>query len=276
MSNLSTLVFSYRRAFQLKEYLRSLFLTCKEAPKVSVLYKDEPEFSKSYDKVKEEFPQVTFHKEEDFAQQLKTLMSQISTEYFSFGVDDVLFYRNWSMETVVRAFSEYPKQTYGFSLRLHPGVAFCHPANTYFPTPGLVQVNDFYLWDSATALMDWAYNFELCATIYKSQTAQEMVNQIEKVFPIDGISHPNHLEGKGSLLVHADKRKIMACPLEATASVITCNRVQSIYENPIYENENLYSPGAMDKLLWDGSQFDLEKYATGAWNSIHIGEIYLK
>jgi len=75
-ADLTVICFSKDRAFQLKEYLRSLLLYV-HGPRlhVVVLYKATSAFVKSFKKLQEMFPQVEWIEEDCFANQLKVRLS---------------------------------------------------------------------------------------------------------------------------------------------------------------------------------------------------------
>lgn len=156
-SKVTLICFSKDRAFQLKEYLRTLYLFAHFDPSVftltvNVLYKATAPFQKSYEKLKADYPQVNWVEETDFASQLevrpllssRSLTSFVSHflkelvtnshDYILWGVDDVLFFSEFSLPTSVLLLHE-DTSIISTSLRLSPQINFCHPASSESTVP---------------------------------------------------------------------------------------------------------------------------------------------
>jgi len=108
----------------------------------------------------------------------------------------------------------------------------------------------------------------------------------------------------------ANKRPFACCPEKAVSAVVTINRVQDVYNNPVYTCQ-MGSTGAasdlpskvstasekttsnqldlkkegdsddqggvqqLDRLFWDGRELSLESYRSLNLTSVHIGHLLL-
>ena len=62
-----------------------------------------------------------------------------------------------------------------------------------------------------------------------------------------------------------------ACSSSAVASAVVINRVQDVFENPVYE-ESKMGIEELDALFWEGKQYNIEHYANASFNAMHIGD----
>jgi hypothetical protein len=129
--DVTVIVFSKDRPFQLGEYLRTLFqYSCCDnlVLKVFVLANINEDYATGYDKIVASFPQVTLVLEADFARQLIDLVEGASSEgYILFGVDDALFCASIPWSAAASALQNMPSMQC-VHLRLCPGLSYCHPA----------------------------------------------------------------------------------------------------------------------------------------------------
>ena len=65
-----------------------------------------------------------------------------------------------------------------------------------------------------------------------------------------------------------------ACSRGAVASAVVINRVQEVFQNPVYE-ETKMSVEALDALFWEGRQYNIEHYRTATFDAMHIGDFVL-
>lgn len=142
------IVFSKDRAFQLGQYLRTLYAWSSGATlDVHVLYRvDSPacsapearDFAASYARVQAAFPGVHFVREIDFAAQLKDIVAGAQSHVL-FGVDDALFCGEVPLGAAVAALEARPTLLC-VHLRLSPGLSFCHTADAIQSLPRWAQV----------------------------------------------------------------------------------------------------------------------------------------
>jgi hypothetical protein len=186
MDEVTVIVFSKDRPFQLGEYLRTLFHyshgECNL--KVFVLAHIQKEYTTGYDKIESSFPSVTLLRETDFAQQLIDLVEGANEEgYILYGVDDALYCASIPWSAAVSALRDMPSMQC-VHLRLCPGLSYCHSAGA----PQVCKCIYFFerlLWNSNTLLaapsytkqfLGLEYNFEFliaigCGLLFTGRTA---------------------------------------------------------------------------------------------------------
>jgi hypothetical protein len=171
---LTIICFSKDRAFQLKEYLRTLFMYAAKTVelKVHVLWTaSTPEFNESYMTLSKQFEGVNFVCETNFAKQLQELVEQAES-FILWGVDDVLYYAPVDFKESMQSIKEQ-EEILCAHFRLSPNVNYCHPSDAYAKLPPFHPVRQ----DAPGATMlkynrfetdqDWNYPFELCATLMR-------------------------------------------------------------------------------------------------------------
>lgn len=278
-NEVSVIVFSKDRPFQLKEYLRSFKLFANGEYYITVIWTaSEQKYEYAYKDLIAKNAGVSWAKESDFggfAQTLIHVLNNVKSDYIQFGVDDVLWYRNFDLDKGCYILES--TSSFGHSYRLAPNITYCQPAGKDNKMPVFLPGENgsefkFYGRDGDG---DFNYYFELCGTLYRTVSIKQLVHIILQNFGPEGIKSPNYLEANGSLIVQSPSIALWSTCQSITpvCSVITINRVQSTHLNPILNEISL------DDLLekyWAGSQFDLEKYARESYNSIHIGDFFLK
>jgi len=161
---------------------------------------------------------------------------------------------------------------FGFSFRMGENITYCHPADKTEQFDG-TKTGNILTWEwPANPGVDFAYPFELNATVYR----REDVSQYFKM--IDGIDrwHPNVIEAafyRQSLRSAFLHRPVMASYAESHAYVLTVNRVQDVAKNPVYEE---HSADELLEAFYRGKQVNLKYYLDKTYRSIHIGEFKLK
>ncbi|GAB5358454.1 hypothetical protein AAMO2058_000459000 [Amorphochlora amoebiformis] len=295
-------VMSKDRAFQLQECLRSLIIfssttTEKGKPQgfhsIYVLCHVRERFKKSYERVRDRFPSVKFlydTKPGDFSTNLLSLVQRHSNDLICFVVDDMVFFREFSVEEIVESLRN-PK-VLGYQLGLHPNVKYCHPrdAKSIPPTNMEKCGKESVCFRRILGTGDWNYPWNLCGGTYRGKHVILILNSIsgtdntKKAF-----DHPNNLEVNGNLAVAkiglGEKHPLSTCPSQPVSSVVTVNRVQDIYKNRIYDlpkpqtqdiKKQDGSVESLDRLLWEGYQLELRAYKDAKPTSVHVGMLALE
>ena len=271
-NNISVLCFSKDRPFQLKEFLRSFQQHVHNKSgtiNITVLYKTAPNSSMacSYNYIRDMFPTVNMMLEKNFTQQLETFVqtSHAQNNSIMFAVDDVFFFNRIELSTVLHAFRSDPT-IYAFHSKLHPNISYCHPADKQSIPPRTFQRvvgTDVLVYDRlhSGCTSDWNYPWDLCCTMYRSIDVVTMLAAMKKTKRgMLGLTHPNLFESEGARLMSSSSPEsstlmhgaTKCCCLNSIAMVVvTINRVQSIYTNPIYTNNR-------DSEKKDSEQGDVE------------------
>lgn len=266
------IVFSKNRPWQLKEYLRTLHEYAYGTYDVSVIYNSDDEYKDRYEKLKELSPTVSFYNENcpaDFCKQLFHLFLSSDAKHIMFGTDDVLWYNDFSLNIAEACLNNNP-ECFGYSYRLHENIKYCHPANQWNIIPPLRYSSGGYMYNTTNGSIDWAYPFEIGATVYRQTQIAHLIGHLQKFLGSNSISNPNRLEANMSTIV--GQFKVNACYNKPVCSVITVNRVQNEYNNPVY-------PLKLDKDLNDldfSTEYDCNWYKNQNFDRIHIGEVKLK
>ncbi|KAN0041109.1 hypothetical protein ACTFIV_003645 [Dictyostelium citrinum] len=309
-NGIRVICFSKDRAFQLKEYLRTFFKYLKNNNEnfeimVDVLFTYSNEkFKNSYQIVIESFPQVNFTKEDNFTDQLITLVQKTNKlQYIMFSVDDILYYNEFNLEDYCFSLNNEPLAL-GFYMKLNQNITYCHTCNEDIIIPTLnsnIVTMKTTTNDSTTAVVDnfkyfkwnrnendckrdWNYPWDLCSTIYRSNDVDSIINGIIKYYGIrNGINHPNRFEFNGNRPIIQKQiyqnKPYCLCLAEnySPMSVVTINRVQDVYDNPIYDQS--LSLDDLDQLLYTNKSLNDEKYKENSlslnFKSVHIGDLFI-
>lgn len=284
-NNISIICFSKDRAFQLSEYLRTLYIfVIDKNPQIlfdiSVLWTSSTSsFLESYQIIQKKYPKVKWLKETNFSTQISELV-QNSSDYILWGVDDVLYYNFIDILPILQLMSN-ENLILCSHLKLSPNITFCHPSQSNCKLPEFKQVEyspHILTYNRNEANQDWNYPFELCATLMHKVDVIESFQLILQQFGPDGLSHPNKLEVSGSRLfkrnLHSKSHlNTCICLKSPIMSVITVNRVQDVCKNVIYEEKSLEE---LDNYLRCDRHFDLNYYKEKKFNSVHIGDFILE
>lgn len=83
--------------------------------------------------------------------------------------------------------------------------------------------------------LDWNYPFDFCGAIYRLQTVKEV---IAKITPLDKIGRPNTFEFEGNKAIKfnmlARSQPYSLALNWPVMTVVTVNKVQDIYDTPVY------------------------------------------
>lgn len=259
--NLSIIVFSRGRSFQLHAYLESLlkFSDVKQNM-VYVLYSELANIR--YEKVMSKYPKINWMKEKNFERDLKQLIENAET-YIMFGCDDVVF-RNWfSLDKAITYLELYP-DLFGFSMRLGENIE---------PYPKDMEAReDVLLWNWQNSKeAHYNYPWELDCTLYRKEDVQTLLSQEE-----NAIKNPNYFEA----MITAEnktqriKRKKLASWKESCAIVITVNRVQDTHPNG-FDDCMATDIFSLDRLYNDkDNTLDIERIAQKSADKVHVGAEY--
>lgn len=266
-----------------------------------------------------------------FAAHLLNIL-QVPSDFVLFGVDDMVWLREVDLCHAAEVLSG-DAGVFGFHFRLGMHITYCHPANAIMSQPqfhlnaaGALRTPPHaedlavsipkasFAFELRKGSHDWNYPWDVTGTMYRAADALSVVRTVADSAGIEAIGHPNKLEFSGDKLLSAPstsereevaalRRRAVrcACPARAVVAVLTVNRVQDVYDNPVFSvrreglvSDHPGSPGAggagavpastivatdveaLDALLWRGSRLDLQHYSVTTFSSVHIGDFVLE
>lgn len=171
---ISNIVFTKNRPLQLEAYLESLYRYFPaKIIQTYVIYKAEL-FGEQYEVLFKKFSGCIVIKESDFHSDFMSVLSQVSTRYILFGVDDVIYFESVDFHVVDETFSEFSEDIFGFSLRFGPEsikgnnepISEAKAANQTIYRLNWTQGHTFTT----------RYPFELCATVYSTALVKKIIH----------------------------------------------------------------------------------------------------
>lgn len=286
---LRIICFSKDRPFQLKECLRTMHLFLLSDMKGKTDFSIEiliiftfshPAFAAGYQSVQSLFPHVQFVQENESSDFRSILIQSITHEnpdFIFFCVDDVLFYNHLDLVLPMTFLNEDP-EGFVFHLKLNPHCCYSQTMKqSMLPLPKFhfnAKISrEFLIFQSNPRNKhDWNYPFDLCASMYRGSDIQELIQKIILKNP-EALTHPNRFEIEGN---RHYSNALCACPVDSILSVITINRVQSIFTN----NDIFHHPQgdifSLQQAFDTAAEFDTEYYRHRRFPSVHIGDFVLR
>jgi len=257
--------------FQLEQYLRTLHLFggVEEVHEVNVLWTaSTDELVGMYHELESEFYWVKFVKESCFAEQLVDIVRNTPCEYILFGVDDAVFYNKLELKSAMATFG-HDDAVSVFHVKLSRNMTFCHPASKNMTSPSAEHF--VYFENTATfplgqGTYDWDYPWDLCGSMYKKQTVSYVLGKLEP----KQYSHPNLLEVNGTRVFPRRGRRAAFFTGGQVMAVVTVNRVQDLYKNPVYRQASSTDDIDLNE-RFGREQFDLGAFQQQEFASVHVG-----
>ena len=223
---INIIIFSRDRACQLELFLRSMKHYFREfsSHKINVLYTYSNEkYKVGYEKLFKihNDSNINYIKEvTKFRDHVLSLIDQ-SKEYTVFFVDDIVFKNEFS--TTSKPFRYFvDDKILCISLRLHPNLSYCYPAQIHM-TPPLFEDNMTFKWRGQSG--DYGYPMSLDGHIFKTKDIYPLL-----ILPYN---NPNSMES--ILSVYPLNKPKMICFDESIIMNLPINRVQ-IYNNNVHGN----------------------------------------
>ncbi len=182
MKMISNIVFTKNRPLQLDAYLESLYRYLPSALiQTYIIYKPEL-FEEEYEQLFRKYPNCTVIRENDFHGDFLKLLSQISTKYILFGIDDVVYFDSVGFDIIDEAFAKYTKDIFGFSLRF----------SAENVKNGNDPISETTIAGQTVYTLNWTqgrtpttrYPFELCATVYPTALVKRIINSVINNNPV--------------------------------------------------------------------------------------------
>jgi len=262
MKKCRTIIFSRNRPLQLTLCLQTLLNHCKdilEISDVTVLYRNDEEYRKSFDNLMSEFPQISFKKEENFKKDLLSLLLHESNilwgknekstpAYAVFLTDDTICTNNFSVEQVISTLVEN-KDCIGFSLRLGLNTNYCFPYNCEQAIPKTEKVSKNILkYDWQTAEYDFNYCLELSSSCYPVENVIDILRDCE-------YNSPNSLESIMSSCCLEDRPNLLMFE-KSVAFSYPMNKVQTTHPNRSAD----FNPDTLRLIYEKGGRFESKQF----------------
>ena len=178
-------IFSRNRAMQLQALLESLYCNIQESKidSVAVIYKADPYFISSYNKLRENFSSIEWIEETGFRDQTMDAI-RTDSEFTSFLVDDVLVHSKIQEDF-------FPDENdICFSLRLGKNCRYSHPANSFYPLPNfIIDDGKKIKWSWFNSPFDFGYPFSLDGHVFRTSDLIEIISYLN-------FRNPNSLENE--------------------------------------------------------------------------------
>jgi hypothetical protein len=238
MNNLNCIIFSLNRSCQVELLLRSMKLYFKEfdQQKINILYKCSNLFFKEgYDKLIEEYPSINFVLENDFKNDLISLIK--NNKYTIFFVDDIIWKEPFSLNCADFKLFQNNENILTYSLRLHPNLTYCYTANVLMnPTK-----SKLFTWYSLPG--DYGYPMSLDGHFFRTDDIMNLLINLP-------YNNPNQLEAMMSM--RPLNKPLMLCSEKSIIFNNPCNKVQTNNPNrhgnisAEYLNENFLNDYIID------------------------------
>ena len=248
-------IFSKDRAMQLNCCIDTLHKQCQDIDNipVNVIYTTtNNDHERSYDILKENYPDINFIKENDFKKDL--LDSLIGKTHVLFIVDDTIFVDEFYIGDMVDAL-EYKHNEYalGVSLRLGKNTTHCYPLNKDQKIPDFV-----YGWfglskfDWKKSEYDFNYPLELSSSLYR-------IDDLRSIFTLISYNNPNELEYLLSINSFMIKKNYLLCFDTSVAFSNPVNKVQKTNNNRCAIDHS-YSSEFLLGLFLEGFRIDITAF----------------
>lgn len=267
---MQTIVFSKNRPAQLDLLLRSIQ---KRAASLffntTVIYKADPAFQETYETCGKEHAWAHFIAQNDFQEQVFSLLDHGNEQFTAFLCDDDL---------IVRPFLDLPHpgrilrsngNVFCFSLRLGFNTTNCYPLRKTQKLPTIrMAINDALFWEWKQAEGDFGYPGSLDGHVFHRNWLRLLLAEVE-------FANPNELEDALSANSMKLSRPfpLMACYANSLITGNPVNLVNNTHQNR-YGETNFLSIEELNKRYSQGERLKLEQLEqeqiTGAHTELQL------
>lgn len=254
-SGISGIVFSKDRAMQLHALLSSYFFYAQGPAPLTVLFTCSNTFhEQSYTILKESFSDypVSFIKETDFKEQLRSLVKNTTDGRIFFMTDDAVFTGEFDLYDCMN----FNSAESVFSLRLGADMDYCYTYQSEQAVPLFEKVSTkekpflIWKWDQMFHSPDWCYPLSVDATIFTTKEVERLIEEID-------FRTPNTLEGAMQAYAGLFTCRNGVCYTETKYVNIPCNIVQNDYQNV---QTGLFSADELLKYYMEGKRIKWKLY----------------
>lgn len=300
---ISNIVFTKNRPLQLEAYLQSLYRHMpKEQIQTYILYKVDL-FDEQYSELFEQFSDCIVIREKNFHYDFMSLFERIDTKYILFGTDDVVYYDSVDFAVIDKTFDMFPKNIFGFSLRLRPKTLIDQAdsiAEVVSAGEKVYRIN----WQRAHS-RNGQYPFELNSAVYTTSLVRRILEPVAKEHPIlkkiferesflvkslrlifhmkdflavlDTFHDPNTLEGYCYRWCQTHKWRLPGYLYfqKLCASAVQINRVNTTTDNPT-DGLSEHTVQALNEKYKQGYRLDIEAFENNKPETTHVGQEYFR
>ena len=156
-------------------------------------------------------------------------------------------------------------------LKLHPGIVYSHPATAVCFPPRLQyhagaegRPTSFLSSLIQSGRKDWGYAFDLCGSLYRLKDVEMILDQAKSD---SDFANPNILEVFGNLVFREfpyfrKYDRLLSCSRHVL-SVLTVNRVQTVFDVPVYHCDSGTLVNLNNLLLLPDSDCHLNSSSSG-------------
>lgn len=288
---------------QLEAYLQSLYHHLSQKNfQTYILYKVD-RFDEQYSELFKEFPDCIVIREKDFHDDFINLFEQIDTKYILFGTDDVVYYDSVDFAVIDRTFDMFPKDIFGFSLRLRPQTLIEQAdavAEVDCAGERVYRIN----WQRAHS-HNGRYPFELNSTFYRTPLVRQILSHVARERPLlkkifageslrvkflkqilsmknflaslETFNNPNNLEGYCYrwCKTHKSKMPDYLYFQKLCASAIQVNRVNTTVDNPT-DGRSEHTIEALNEKYKQGYRLDIGAIEKNKPQVTHVGRQHFR
>jgi FkbM family methyltransferase len=260
------IIFSRDRAMQLEATIRSLLANCHYIADatINIIYTTTSEIHfRAYETLIHELGEYTnlnFICETDFREDFIAAIT--GSDYLLFLVDDNIFARPFSLETVVSSLEANPGAI-GFSLRLGENTNYCYSLDSTQALPDFHSVTDdilSYHWPLAE--LDFKYPLEVSSSVYRTHDLIQLLQTLP-------FNNPNTLEDQ--LAKHAGNfavtQSLLLCFRQSITFCNPVNKVQVAYNNRAGSGE--FNSEILAQKFHEGYRVKVDAYAGFIPNACH-------
>ena len=253
--NIVGIVFSKDRAMQLDATLRSFFLNCRDANRISliVIYKTSTIGHESlYKSLRSEYRSIHFIKETIFKKNLLTCIRPF--DYFLFLVDDNVFVREFSLKDALTTIVANP-DSIGFSLRLGKNTIYCYPSDSFQKMPLFEEKgNGILKYDWVRYKHDFGYPLEVSSSIYR---VHDLFPQLIKLQFLNPSTLEVQLDQSKSYYQFTNPS--LLCYEHSVAFCAPINLTQTIYPNRVGHHQH-YDINSLAEMFKEGKRIDINRF----------------
>ena len=181
---ISNIVFTKNRPLQLDGYLESLYkFFPADIIQTYIIYKPKL-FGNEYKQLFKKYPDCIVIEEKDFHNDCVKVINQVNTKFILFGIDDVVYFDKVDFGVIDKTFDEHSDDIFGFSLRFSPKIDFLKNSGD--------EITEIEVANQKVYSLNWKqgkspnsrYPFELCATVYRTDTVKKIMNSSQNNNPV--------------------------------------------------------------------------------------------